>query len=69
MFSADEASDLSARVFVELRSLLAEGMDSAMNIGVGGFVVVNQRLYDLTWFLGRGGVVQIDQRLAIDLPG
>ena len=69
MFGSYEAGNFDASVFIEFGRFLAESVYAPMHIGIGGLVVVNQRLYNLTRFLGRGSVVQIDQWLAIDLPG
>ena len=69
VFRAYEARYLGASAFIELGRFLAERMNPAMDIGIGTFIVVNQSLNDLARLLGSGGVVQIDQGFAIDLPG
>ena len=66
---ADEAGDLFAGFLVALGGLHAEGVDSAMDVGVVAFVVVHEGLNDGGGFLGGGGVVQVDQRLAVDKLG
>ena len=52
--------------FVGVSSPLAEGVHAAVDIGVFVGVVVDQRVDDRLGFLAGGGVVQIDQRLAVD---
>ena len=65
----DEFRDLHSGTFVQISRLLAKVVNAAMNVGIGILVVVHQRFNDLTRRLGSGGIVQIDQRLFIDLSG
>ena len=47
--------------------LIAQFVNTAMDIGIIALVVIIQRLDDRAGFLGRGGVVEINQRLSMDL--
>ncbi len=44
-----------------------EGVGAAVDVGIDGFVVGARGIEDGEWFLGGGGIVQIDQGLAVDL--
>ncbi len=65
----DEAADLAAGVLVGLGGLFGQGVDAAVDVGVVAPVVVVHGLDDRLGFLGGGGVVQVDQGLAVDLAG
>jgi hypothetical protein len=41
-------------------------MDAAMDIGIVALVVALDGMEDRAWFLRRGGVVEIDERMAVD---
>ena len=49
-----------------VRGAVAQFMDAAMDIGVVVLVVMHERVNDRARLLGGGGVVEIDQRLAVD---
>jgi hypothetical protein len=49
-----------------VRGAHAQLVDAAMDVGVVALVVIDQRLNHRARFLRRGGVVEIDQRLAVD---
>ena len=66
---ADESSDLLAGLLVALGGLHAEGVDATMHVGVIAFVVVHEGLNDGGRLLGGGGVIQVDQGLAVDKLG
>ena len=63
---ADEAGDFLAGFLVALGGLHAEGMDAAVDVGVVAFVVVDEGLDDGGGLLGGGGVVEVDEGLAVD---
>ena len=56
-----------ASLFVQVGGLLTEEVDAAMYVGVHVQVFVCHGIDDATWLLRGGGVVQIDERVAIDL--
>ena len=66
-FGVDEFSGTGARGFEGVRGAVAQLMDAAMNIGVVVFVIMHERINDAAGLLRRGGVVEINQRLAVDL--
>ena len=53
--------------FVTGRGAIAQFMDAAMDVGIVVFVIMHQRVNHRARFLRRGGVVEINQRLAVDL--
>ena len=61
----DEASHLDARAFVFVGGALAQRMDAAMDVGVDVRVVALQRIDHRLRLLRGGGIVEIDQRLAV----
>ena len=63
----DEAGDFCAGLFVGGGGFLAEGVDAAMNVRVFRFVISLDRIDDDLGLLGRGAVVEIDQRPAVNL--
>ena len=42
-------------------------MDAAVNIGVIALIIIHERVDDALRFLRRGGVVEVDERLPVDL--
>ena len=62
----DEPSRAIARGFEGGSGAIAQLMDAAMNIGVIFLVVATESIKNDSRFLGRGGVIKIDQRLAVD---
>jgi len=62
----DEAGDFFAGQLVIGGCLLAEGVNAAMDVGVFVFVIIFDPIDDGQRFLRGGGVVEIDQRLAVD---
>ena len=65
----DEGSRRLARAFVSLRRLIGEIMQAAMHIGILRRIGAGQAIENLGRLLRRGGVVEINQRLAINLHG
>ncbi len=65
----DEAADGLAAGFVEFSSLLGEEVDAAVDVGIDAVVFVGDGVDHAAGFLGRGAVVQVDQRLAVDGAG
>ena len=63
----NETGNLLARSFKGIRRAVAQFMQSAVHVRVILLVIACQRRDDLAWFLARGGVVEVHQRLAIDL--
>ena len=63
----DEFGELLAGAFVLARGALGEGVDAAMDVRVVALVIIVQRLDDDARLLRGGGVVEINQRLAVDL--
>ena len=63
----EEGRDLLARALVGLGRLIGEIMQAAMHIGVLRRIGLMQPVEHGVRLLRRGGVVEIDQRLAIDL--
>ena len=53
--------------FVTGRGAIAQFVDAAMDVGVVVFVIMHQRVNHRARLLRRGGVVEINQRLAVDL--
>src|SRR6185503_7861928 len=47
---------------------LAQRVDRAMNVGVGGLVVARHGFHHRARLLAGGGGVQIDERVAVDDP-
>jgi len=65
----EEGTHLLARVLVGLGRGVGEEMQSPMHVGVFGGVGVVEPIEHRLRLLRRGGVVEIDERLAIDLHG
>ena len=63
----DEFRSAFARGFKSGGGAIAQFMDAAMHVGVIVLIIMNQRLNDRAWFLRRGGIVEINQRPAVDL--
>src|SRR4029078_8236508 len=53
--------------FASLGALVGEKVQSAMHVGILLGIRTLTPIEDLLWFLSRGRVIEIDQRLAIDL--
>ena len=53
--------------FVAGRGAIAQFVDAAVDVGVVVFVIMHQRVNHRARFLRRRGVVEINQRLAVDL--
>ena len=66
-FGVDEFRGAGARGFKRVRRAVAQLVDAAMDIGVVVLVIMHQRVNHRARFLRRGGVVEINQRLAVDL--
>jgi hypothetical protein len=65
-FGVDEFRGARARGFKGVRGAIAQLVDAAMDIGVVVFVIMHERVNHRARFLRRGGVVEINQRLAVD---
>ena len=65
----DEAAHRLAGSLMELGSLYAEVVDAAVHIGVGVEVLVAHGVEHTHRLLRRGGVVEINERLAVHLAG
>ena len=63
----EEGADLLARALVGLGRRVGEIMQAAVDVGVFGRVGVLQAVEHGLRLLRRGGVVEIDERLAVDL--
>ena len=63
----EEAGDPLARAFVLLRGAGAQLVHAAMDVAVVALVVPRERLDDGARLLRSGGVIEIDQRLVVDL--
>src|SRR4051794_4455090 len=50
-------------LIVELRRLLAQGVDATMHISIGGAIDMVHGVEDLDWLLRRSCAVEKDQRL------
>ena len=61
----DEPHQAVARPFIEGGRLLAQGMHTAVNVGVVVALIVIDRADDRIWPLRRGAVVQISDRFAV----
>ena len=64
--SAEERRELGARALEGLRRLLTERVDPAVGVRVVVRVEVGDGVDHLTRLLGRGGRVQVDERVAVD---
>jgi hypothetical protein len=53
-------------LFVARGRLLGEGVQAAVDVGVIALVVLDERIDDGQRLLAGGGVVQVDQRFAVD---
>ena len=63
----DKISNGLAGMFVGLSCLLAQIMDSTMDVAILVQVIVTLTLDDAQWLLCGSGIVNINQRLTIDL--
>ena len=63
----DEAPDVFACAFVGVGRALTQRMHAAMHVGVIALVVAGDRVDDRARTLARRGIVEIDERLAVDL--
>ena len=66
-FGIDELGRADARGFIGVGRAVAQLMDAAVDIGVVEFVIMRQRLNHHARFLQGGGVVKINQRIAVNL--
>ena len=64
----DEAAHLLARALVERGRLLGERMHAAMHVGMVRPRVVGDRIDHDGRLLGRGGVVEVGEGMAVDAP-
>ena len=62
----DELPHTLASRFVQVGGLLAEIVNAPMHVGIGVEVFVAHRIEHAERFLRRGGVVEIDERMAVD---
>ncbi len=65
-FGIDEFRGAGARGFKRVRGAIAQFVDAAMDVGVVVLVIMHERVNHRARFLRRGGVVEINQRLAVD---
>ena len=63
----DKARDLGSHGLVQGRRLFRQRVNTAVDVGVVVLVVVDQGIDDLVRLLGGRCVIEIDQRLAVDL--
>src|SRR5438128_2971483 len=63
---ADEISNALPRFFVMLGRPRAQCVQAAMHIGVFVFVITSDDIEDCDWLLRAGGVVEVNQRMAVD---
>lgn len=63
----EEAGDFGPGVFESGGGAGAEFVEATVHVGVVVFVVVNEGVDDLPWFLGGGGVVEVDKGVPVDL--
>ncbi len=61
----DELANFLPRFFVQIGRLIAQPMNAPMHVGVSAGVHVHHRIDHLPRSLRRGGIIQIDQRLAV----
>ncbi len=66
-FGADEPHHFFAGGFVQVGRFFAERIDAAMNIGVAAPVILVHRVNHLARSLRRGGAVEENERLAVNL--
>src|SRR5438270_8718933 len=64
----DEGGHSAARRLVGGGRLFAQGVDAPMGIGVVPPVVIVHRIDHRRRFLRGGGAIEVNQRLAVDLP-
>ena len=64
----DKVLDLGARVFIDIRGLDAELVGPAVRVGVTAAIVAADGPDDAFRFLGRGAVVQVDERFVVHRP-
>ena len=61
-----EVPDLGPGLLIVVRSPLTERMDAPVDVGVVRAVILHQRVDNHLGFLTGGGVIEVDQRLAVD---
>src|SRR5579859_4193856 len=66
-FGVDEFGGARPRVLKRGRGAIAQFVDAAVDVGVVAFVIMDQRVNHHARLLRRGGVIEINQRLAVDL--
>ncbi len=66
---SDKLRHFFARAFILRRRFLAQGMDAAMDIGVCFLIKARFRVDHGKRLLRRGRIVEINERLAMDLAG
>ena len=59
--------EFGAAGFVAFRRFPGEGVNGPVNVGVGFRIVGVHRIDNDLWFLRGGGVVEVDQPVAVDL--
>src|SRR5262249_16714224 len=63
----EKALDDEARVLIGFGAKLAQQMYAAMDIGIFGQIGMTDRIDDNLWLLGRGGIVEVYQGLAVNV--
>jgi hypothetical protein len=63
----DKPTDILAGALISIGGTLAQGVNATVNIRMIVFVVIDNRLHDLSGALRRCGIIQIRQWPAIDL--
>src|SRR5690606_12402489 len=63
----DEFRDTGAGAFVGVGGAHRERVKAAVDVAVVAFVEARERVDDDAGFLGGGGVVEVDERFAVDL--
>ena len=64
---ADELAHFLAPAFVEIGRTSSQGMRGSMNVRVVMAVKARGGIDDALWFLRRGGVVEPNERIPIDM--
>ena len=63
----EEGRDLAARRLIGIGCEIGKRVKAAMHVSIGRFGKLANGIENRLWLLCRGGIVEIDQRLAVDL--
>lgn len=64
----EEPRYLEPSTLIEIAGLDCQCVGTAVNVGVVVVVIIDHRFDDLPRLLGRGGIIEVNKRMAVDFP-